>query len=153
MFASLPEHHFPMPAGLAVPGAVYARTMSLTTHAAWYVLTVRFLEDDLTAQTFLLAWDTDVADAIRTGQGHVEVESLMFVTPTHADSQIRWQCKQVTEIWSATDPADDDREYILMVTEDGQEHSGYFMSSENKLKRQALLAHTCPPKGARKFDA
>jgi len=150
MFVSMPEFQFHVPEPLAAPGAFYARAMSLSTHAAWYILTVRMPEPHGVAETFLLAWDTDVVGALKTSPG--QLESLLFVAPRRVGRRHRWVAKDVVEVWEATDPSDDS-ECVLMIGEDGTEHSGYFMEAAKGLKRRQFIAKTRPGAPKRKLDA
>ena len=137
MFVSMPEYEFPVPKQLAIPGAFYSRAMTLTTHAAWFVLAMRTLEAEPILETFVLAWDTDVANVLETSGR--KFESLMFVAPQRVEGQYRWASKQIVEVWRATD-LDDDSECVLMLAEDGQEHSGFFMEAKSKTQRRELVA-------------
>lgn len=150
MFVSMPEFQFHVPEPLAAPGAFYARAMTLSTHAAWFVLTVRLPEPEPLAETFLLAWDTDVVGALKTAPG--ELESLLFVAPQRVGRRYRWVTKQIAEVWEATDPSDAS-ECVLMVAEDGAEHSGYFMEVAKGLQRRQFIARTAPRAPKRRADA
>lgn len=150
MFVSMPEFQFHVPEPLAAPGAFYARAMSLSTHAAWFVLTIRLPEPDPLAETFLLAWDTDVVDALKTSPG--KLESLLFVAPQRAGRRYRWIAREIAEVWEATDPSDES-ECVLMITEDGAEHSGYFMDPAKGLQRRQFIARTGQRAAKRRKDA
>ena len=150
MFVSMPEFQFHVPEPLAAPGAFYARAMSLSTHAAWFVLTIRMPEPDPVAETFLLAWDVDVVGALKTSPG--KLESLLFVAPQRVGRKYRWVTKHIVELWEATD-ARDDSECVLMVAEDGQEHSGYFMERVKGVKRRQLIAKTPAIAPKRRLDS
>ncbi len=150
MFVSMPEFRFHVPEPLAPPGAFYARAMSLSTHAAWFVLTIRMPEPEPVAETFLLAWDTDVVGALKTSPG--QLESLLFVAPQRVGRLYRWVAKDISEVWEATDPSDDS-ECVLMVADDGQEHSGYFMEAANGLTRRQFIAKTRSRVPRRRLDA
>ena len=144
MFVSMPDYDFYVPPQLAIPGALYSRAMTLTTHAAWFVLALRTLEEEPTLETFVLAWDTDVAQVLETSGRNFE--SLMFVAPQSVQGRCRWTSKQIVEVWRATDP-EDESECVLMLAEDGQEHSGFFMEVKTNIQRRQLVA--CRPEGAR----
>jgi hypothetical protein len=137
MFVSMPDFEFHVPAPLAVPGAFYARAMALSTHSAWFILTTRTSEPEPTVNTLLLAWDVDVVDVLNSASN--TLESLMFVAPRHSGRTSMWVTKHIAEIWQATDLSDDS-ECVLMVTEDGLEHSGYFMEQTKTAKRRRLVA-------------
>lgn len=150
MFVSLPEYQFHVPEELAAPGAFYARALSLSTHAAWFVLTLRLPEPNPVLETFLLAWDTDAADALKTAPG--QLESLMFVAPQRVGRSYRWVTKDIAEVWRARDPADDS-ECVLMIADDGSEHSGYFMAPAKGLECREFVARTAMRAAGRRQDA
>ncbi len=150
MFVSMPEFQFHVPAPLGAPGAFYARAMALSTHAAWFILTIRILEPEPSSETFLLAWDSDVCSVLKTSQG--TLESLLFVAPQRIGRKYRWVTKHIVELWEATDPRDDS-ECVLMVAEDGQEHSGYFMERVKGVKRRQLIAETPAIAPKRRLDS
>lgn len=150
MFVSMPEFQLHVPEPLAPPGAFFARAMSLSTHSAWYVLSIRMPEPDSYNETFLLAWDTDVVGALRSSPG--KLESLLFIAPKRVGRRYRWVAKDIVEIWEATDPSDDS-ECVLMIGEDGMEHSGYFMDASKGLKRREFVARTRPGAPKRRMDA
>jgi hypothetical protein len=137
MFVSMPAFRFHVPEGLGHPDAFYARAMTLSTHSAWFVLAIRLPEPEPAVETFLLAWDADVVGVLNTSPG--KLESLLFVVPQRRGRSLRWVTKHVCEVWEATDP-NDDSECVLMVTEDGKEHSGYFMEIPKGVKRGKLIA-------------
>lgn len=149
MFVSMPEFKFEVPAQLAKPGAFYARAMTLSSHSAWFIVTLRFKAPEPTTETFLLVWDTDVASVICTAAPEAELMALMFATPHRGGNTHGWQTKDIAEVWEATNPAEEDEHCILMVAEDGTEHSGYFMERCSGLKRTKLIARTRPTCGAK----
>jgi hypothetical protein len=151
MFVSMPEFQFPVPEPLAVPGAFYARAMAWSTSAAWFVLNLQSSSPQGAHDTLLLAWDTDVADVIRSSDA--ELESLFFVAPQRFGRRCGWFTKQIVEVWEAIDPSEADSRCILMVADDGQEHSGFFMERAAGLKRTRLVARTLPRAGKGKLHA
>jgi hypothetical protein len=138
MFVSIPEFQFHVPEPLGVPGACYSRAMALSTNAAWFVLTLRMPQPEAPFETFLLAWDLDVVNVIKTSRA--QVESLLFVSPRWHGDQQGWITKHIAEVWDATDSQSEDEHCVLMVTNDGQEYSGYFMSPVQGVQRRALVA-------------
>ncbi len=150
MFVSMPEFQFPVPAPLGIPGAFYARAMTWSSSAAWFVLTLRYPEAQ-GSQTCLLAWDTDVADVIASGGG--QLESLLFVALKSAGKRRGWSTTQIAEVWEASDPDDEGGRRILMVSEDGQEYSGFFMELATGLQRKKLIARTRSARRGAKPDA
>jgi len=153
MFVSMPEFQFRVPPGLAAPGAFYARAMSVSTTAAWYVLTLRFGGADPSVETFLMTWDTDVVDAIRTAPAEAKLASLMVMASHRSGSTRGWHSKRIMEIWEATDPSQNNEASVLMVAEDGQEYSGLFMDVATGLKRIRLVARTPIDRRKTKLDA
>lgn len=150
MFVSMPAFRFHVPKGLGDPDAFYARAMALSTHAAWFVLAIRHPEPEPAVETFLLAWDVDVVNVLKTSPG--TLESLCFVAPERRGKTLRWISKHISEIWEASDPIDDS-ECVLMVAEDGKEHSGYFMETPERLQRGTLIAKAPAAAPKRRLDA
>ena len=142
MFVSMPAFRFHVPKGLGHPDAFYARAMSLSTQSAWFVLAIRLPEPEPVVETFLLAWDADVVGVLNSSPG--KLESLLFVAPQRRGRTLRWVTKHVCELWEATDLSDDS-ECVLMVAEDGQEHSGYFMATPKSVRRGKLIATVPKP--------
>jgi len=140
MFVSLPEYKFFVPPEIAPPDATYWRTLGISTCAAWFVLSVRSREPDAVLDTFLLAWDSDVADSVRSMGVDVDVEGLMFVAPRMRGRKRGWFSRDVVEIWHATDPSDPDSKCILMVGQDGHEYAGFFMDRARGFVRDRLVA-------------
>jgi hypothetical protein len=150
MFVSMPAFRFHVPEGLGHPDAFYARAMALSTHAAWFVLAVRLPEPEPVVETFLMAWDADVVGVLNSSPG--KLESLLFVAPQRRGRTLRWVTKHVCEVWEATD-LNDESECIVMVTEDGQEHSGYFMETPKRIKRGKLIAKVPAAAPKRRLDS
>jgi hypothetical protein len=143
MFASLSEYQVHIPAPLGAPGASYTRAMALATNAAWFVLTLRMKGPDGLCETYLLSWDQDVVNVIKTAPGILE--ALLFVSPKWRGGKHHWVTKQISEVWEATDSRNDDEACVLMVGADGREYTGYFMAAARGVKRQALVAKVREP--------
>ena len=137
MFVSLPDYKFYIPPGLALPDATYWRCLGLSTSSAWYVLTLRQRIPDAGLQTFLLMWDTDIADAISSLDA--DLEGLLVVAPYVSGKQSGWFSTQVKEVWEGTDPLDDDNPCIVFVDEEGKDYSGFFMQQAGRIKRSRLI--------------
>lgn len=61
MFATHPQHEFPVPKGLADPGSQHWRLIELVLHLPWYLLTVAAVPEEdeaMLTQTWCLAWET-----------------------------------------------------------------------------------------------
>jgi hypothetical protein len=138
MFVSLPEYKFFIPPEIAPPDATYWRTLGISTCAAWFVLSVRSREPDAVLDTFMVAWDTDVVDAVTSMD--VDVEGLLFVAPHVRGKKRGWFSRDVREIWHATDPAEPENQCVLMVGEDGREYAGFFMDRARGFIRDRLVA-------------
>ncbi len=134
MFVSLPEYRFNVPTPLAAPGASYWRSLALSTNTPWYVLTVRADQGSPT-DTFLLAWDSDLFQAIKAS--NVEVESLLLISRTGDRSG--WEPIQIAEIWEAVDPEDESVE-VMLIDVAGAEYSGFFMQPAVGVERTRLVA-------------
>lgn len=138
MFITMPEFQLHVPVPLAAPGAFYARAMGLTLHCAWYVLTIRFLDPEPGCETYLMAWDSDVVDTIKSSSG--QLETLMIIAPHQERHRCGWLATQIAEVWEAIDPEQNDEPHVLMIAEDDREYSGHFMTAALGLKRQSLVA-------------
>jgi hypothetical protein len=140
MFLSMPEFQFKVPEPLGAPGATFSRALTLATHAAWFVLSVRGRTRDASRESFLIAWDADVAHALETSDA--ELVSLMLVAPGAAG----WVSRCVKEVWHATDPKEPETPAILMVDENGDEYSGFFMERAIDFRRDRLVARVGDPR-------
>ncbi|MDR7269868.1 hypothetical protein J2X20_002526 [Pelomonas saccharophila] len=106
MFLSLPQYEFPMPEGLAEPGSKHWRAMEMTLHVPWFLLTLEHVDlegrDLATNYTLCIAWETDLADVIKTiGASHVR--GLVAMMPAWASPTGQWSSRQITEVWLRTD--------------------------------------------------
>ncbi|MBW8757392.1 MAG: hypothetical protein JF586_07265 [Burkholderiales bacterium] len=146
MFVTLPDYRFHIPAGLAQPGAQYWHTLGISCNAAWFLLTLHPGAEEGLQDTFLLTWDTDVADGIESMQR--EIASLLCIAPPASASRNYWSSFAITEVWRATDPEQEDIPCVLFVGEDGQEYSGLFGSRAQGLVRENLVARIKPWTGA-----
>jgi len=138
MFVSMPEYQFYIPPEIAPPDATYWRTLGISTCAAWFVLSVRSREPDALLDTFLLAWDTDVVDAVTSLDA--DVKSLLFVAPHVRGRKRGWLSRQIREIWAATDPTEPENSAVNFVGEDGHDYAGLFMDRTRGFVRERLVA-------------
>jgi len=133
MFVSLPDYRFHVPTPLAAPGAAYWRCLVLSTTTPWYLLTTR-ADENSPADTFLMVWDSDVVQAIKTCD--VQVESLTLVSRNR--NRNRWDSIDIAEIWEASDPEYEEPQ-VLLVDVHGAEYSGYFMQPAVGVQRLRLV--------------
>lgn len=139
MFVTRSGDRFPLPRRLEEPGVEYFRSIGLSTNAAMYVLTVRPLTDEHISTTVLVGWDTDVVAAIEACPA--EVGSLLCIAPTDLDgANDGWTSFKVAEIWTATDPAENDNPCVVFVSTDGDDHSGPFAEAKSGLMKARLVA-------------
>jgi hypothetical protein len=105
MFQSLPQYEFPMPEGLGAPGSKHWRAVEMTLHMPWFLLTVEHVaeEDDEVRMSYTLciAWDTDLADALKTIDTN-RVRGLVAMMPAWASSSGQWSSRQIAEVWLST---------------------------------------------------
>jgi hypothetical protein len=146
MFVSLPEYRFHVPEGIAEPGAQYWRTLAISCNCAWFLLTLHPATDVGLQDTFLLTWDTDVADGIESLQR--DVASLLCIAPPDSEVRSSWSSFGIAEVWRATDPEAEDIPCVLFVGEDGLEYSGLFGGRAHGLVRESLVARITPRMGA-----
>jgi hypothetical protein len=151
MFVSMPEYRFLVPPALSQPGATYWRSVGLTTTAAWFVLTIRPRAPRAPTQSFLLAWDTDVAKALSTLDA--DMEGLLFIAPVLRKDQRGWHSKRITEVWAGANPEQDLTECVILVGEDGVDYSGDFMEPAKNLTRSRLIAKVQPKRARQRSPA
>ena len=137
MFVSMPDFQFQVPPPLAPPGAKFWRSLGVSTRTPWFVLTVRSRSQELFIDTFLLAWDSDVVDTIKSLDA--ELESLFCLAPSSARRGNGWTTKNIKEIW-AREPAAEGESDVLFVDADGQAYSGMFFQPVVGATRRQLIA-------------
>jgi hypothetical protein len=138
MFVSMPEYQFEVPPALAPANAKYWRSLSISTNAAWFVLTVRSRDPQAVPDTFLLAWDIDLVNVVKSRD--VVIESLMFVAQHVRGPNRGWFSQQIREIWEATDTAEGDNPCVVLVDENGLDRTGPFMDLTSGMVRDRLVA-------------
>jgi hypothetical protein len=139
MFMTRPNDRYPLPKGLAEPGADYWRSLNLATNAAWYILTVRPPTDEYLQTTVLVRSETDIADAIEASQP--DIASLLCIAPPTFDGENDgWTSFAVAEVWRAIDPDENDIPCVVFVAIDGREHSGLLGEPKSGLKKTRLIA-------------
>jgi hypothetical protein len=106
MFISLPEYEFHMPDCFGEPGSRHWRVVEISLHAPWFVLTVEHLDpkdnDVRMSSTLCIAWDTDLADAIKA-IGASRVLGLTAMMPAWSSATGQWSSRPITEVWVNTD--------------------------------------------------
>ena len=102
MFHSLPQYEFQVPEGLAGPGSKHWRAVVMTLHMPWFLLTLDHVEAEADpvrmSYTLCIAWDTDLADAIRSIDAS-RVRGLVAMMPAWASPTGQWSSRQITEVW------------------------------------------------------
>ncbi len=138
MFVSMPEYQFYIPPEIAPPDATYWRTLGISTCAAWFVVTLRSREPEALPDTFLLAWDTDVASALTSLDA--DLDSLLFVAPHVRGRKRGWFSRQIREVWEGSDPLEPENGSVVFVGEDGCDYAGLFMERAHGFVRHRLVA-------------
>jgi hypothetical protein len=136
MFISTPEDAFSVSVELGPPNAKYWKAVTLSTGAAWFVLTSHSKSDGY-RNTQLLISDRDVADTIR--QADCVVESLLCITSVNGDSEVGSTCIDIGEVWLARRESEDDAERVVFVDRDGHEREGLFQEIVNDVVRDKLI--------------
>jgi hypothetical protein len=146
MFVSMPDFQLQIPPPLAPPGAKFWRSLGVSTRTPWFVLTVRSRSQELLIDTFLLAWDSDVVDTIKSLDA--ELESLFCLAPSRSEQGNGWTTKNIQEIW-AVEPAAEGESDLLFVEADGHEYSGMFFEPSVGAVRRELIARavSCSAQG------
>jgi hypothetical protein len=137
MFVSMPDFQFKVPSPLAPHGAKFWRSLGVSTRTPWFLLTVRSRSQELFIDTFLLAWDSDVVDTIKSLDA--ELESLFCLAPCRSGQGNGWTTRKLQEIWSVA-PATEGGSDLLFVDADGHEFSGMFFEPSVGAVRRELIA-------------
>jgi hypothetical protein len=147
MFIAHKDHQFRIPQELCEPGTTHWRAIHLSTGAAWYVLTSLVREavpaDEgpiVLRRTFLLSWDTDVADAV-TALGDDVVE-LLCVAQGRGRRRSAWVTHQVTEIWRGLDQ--EENPSVVFVCDNGSEITGLLADLNPGHRKTELIARIKP---------
>ncbi len=137
MFVSMPDFQFQVPPPLAPSGAKFWRSLGVSIRTPWFVLTVRSRSQELFIDTFLLAWDSDVVDTIKSLDA--ELESLFCLAPCRSGQGNGWTTIKIQEIWTIA-PAKDGQSDVLFVDVEGHEFSGMFFEPSVGALRRELIA-------------
>ena len=148
MFIAHKDHQFPIPRELCEPNTTHWRSVHLSTGAAWYALTIRIMspiapggeEEIELQQTFLLSWDTDVADALKE-VGSQTIELLCIAQGRGRRSTV-WVTHRIAEVWRAID--DDGNSSVVFVCDNGAEISGLLAEPSHGQKKAELVARIRP---------
>jgi len=138
MFVSLPPYEFNVPAEIAPPGARYWRSLGMSVNAAWFLLTVRLRTPERLRDSFLIAWDFDLVDALATLDA--DPVALMCIAPDSRRRGLPWKAVPIHEIWTAASPLEGKNTCILFVGADGKEYSGLLFDQARLIVRQELIA-------------
>lgn len=141
MFATHPEHEFPVPKGLADPGFQHWRLIELVLHVPWYLLTVAAVPEEDEArltQTWCLAWEHDLAHLLTTLDTG-RVSGLICMMPGRTAKNPQWTSKEVREVWLAR--TDDDSEIVQFIDFEGNalEDCSKVHPSASVVERRLLL--------------
>lgn len=97
-----------MPEGLGEPGSKHWRAVEMTVHAPWFLLTVELVdagdEDMRMIHTLCIAWEADLADAIKSLDAS-RVRGLVAMMPAWASPTGQWSSRQIAEVWLDTNDA------------------------------------------------
>jgi len=148
MFIAHKDHQFPIPRELCEPGTTHWRSVHLSTGAAWYALTIRTKtpitpgsEDEIELQqTFLLSWDTDVADALKE-VGSQTIELLCIAQGRGRRSTV-WVTHRIAEVWRAIDG--DGNSSVVFVCDNGSEISGLLAEPSRRQTKTELVVRIRP---------
>jgi hypothetical protein len=108
MFVSQPQYKFPVPPGLANPGAQHWRIVELTLHAPWFLLSVEVddatIPDSSMIRTLCIAWDNDLADVLGAIDA-ARVVGIICMMPAWQSSTGQWASREVREVWRSRSAA------------------------------------------------
>lgn len=102
MFVSHLDDEFPFPPALMVPGTRHWRMVELTLDAPWFLLSVRVDAPDprepSVTRTLCIAWERDLADALRSMQGG-KVTGIVCMVPGRQTPTGQWSSRVIHEVW------------------------------------------------------
>ena len=148
MFVAHKDHQLAIPRELCEPGTTHWRSVHLSTGAAWYALTISInspivpggKEEIAIQQTFLLSWDTDVADALQEVKDQT-VELLCMAQGSGRRHSV-WLTHRIAEVWRAVDA--DRNPTVVFVCDTGAEISGLLAEPSRGHKKTELVARIRP---------
>jgi len=141
MFATHPQHEFPVPKGLADPGSQHWRVIELVLRVPWYLLTVAAVPEEdeaMLTQTWCLAWEHDLTHLLKTLDTS-RVSGLTCMMPGRTSKNHRWTSREVREVWLAR--THDDSEFAQFIDFEGNEleECSRVHSSASVVERRLLL--------------
>ena len=143
MFVSRSVDRLPLPTELSKAGIDYWRSLTLSTPAAWYVLTVRPPTIHHQQTTILLHWDEDLVGCIASLDA--DIASLLCITPQPRDGlEDGWRSINVAEVWLGVELDQHEQRCIVLVSNTGQEHTGDFADSQTRVLKTKMVARINP---------
>jgi hypothetical protein len=143
MFVTRSVDRMPLPTELAKAGIEYWRSLTLSTTAAWYVLTVRPPTKHHQQTTILLHWDEDLVGCIESLDA--DIASLLCITPQPLEGlEDGWRSINVAEVWQGVELDQNEQRCIVLVSDTGQEHTGHFSDSKRRVLKTKIVARISP---------
>ena len=140
MFMTSPSDRVELPAGLGIADAQYWRSLALTANTAWYVMTLRPRDEEMSPVTILVLWDTDLVATIESVRA--DIASLICIAPPSVGSPTDgWRSINVAEVWQGIDAEFDEVPCTIFVSDTGSEHAGAFASAADGLVKTRLVAN------------
>lgn len=128
MFISHPQYEFPVPKGLANPGAQHWRLIELALHAPWFLLTVDELCDEgegegavSLTRTLCIAWERDLVHMLGITDVR-QIRGLVCMTPGWASKAEQWVSREIEKVWLIR--TEDAQEYVRLLGADAEEFDG-----------------------------
>jgi hypothetical protein len=124
MFVSRPEYEFLIPFAPGLPDSQHWRIVELSLHAPWFLLSVQIADAQdptvLTTRTLCIAWDTDLADLLRSVDGR-HVRGILCMVPGWQSANGQWCAREVSEVWVTRSSLG---EHIVLSDTTGQKFDG-----------------------------
>lgn len=102
MFISNPSDEFPIPDGLDHPGNRHWRSVELTLHAPWFILSVeqdQGVDEVRFVHTILVAFEQDLLKLIEL-HGAQAIRAVVCMLPGWMTGEHTWTSREVSEVWS-----------------------------------------------------
>jgi len=105
MFESRKHYEWDVPGPMREPGVTYWRALSLAWSMPWFVLTIRWHEEDA-PRNFLIGNDADLVGALQAVNGRGVLESLAYCMPSQGARQLSWSMHELVEVWMGCPPGE-----------------------------------------------
>ncbi len=150
MFVSQPQYEFPFPHGLEPPGSQHWRMIELTLHMPWFLLSLEVVDAELpdcsVTRTICIAWDTDLAEVLRSLEG-ARVMGIVCMMPAWQSTNGQWSSREIREVWLHTSEMG---QSVVLRDADGQQFDCGLVPEHVSPVREELVLRVAPAEPRRR---